>query len=346
MEALTSAPHGVYQVHINGRNVTADLTPFILSVTYTDYVEGEADTVDVRLEDTDGRFRGAWYPTKGDAVMLKFGFVGERLTDAGRFEIDEIELEGPPDVVVIKAIAAGVKTPHRTRQGRAYEEVTLAAIAQRVAKRLKLQLVGTIEPIAIRRVTQIHENDLTFLRRVAGEYGYAFNVKGSKMVFFKRAELRSAQAVLSIDRLDLTRYHLRDKIMGVVSETKVAYHDAKTKRLRHYRVQDTTRATSADHLKLNIRAESPAQAKVKAEAALEAANSEATVLEGDLYGQPRLLAGINFELTSMGILSGIYHTVMSRHTIERGGGYNTAFESKRVREANKAKAQAKPKENK
>lgn len=331
METLNRIAHPVFQVKMNGRNVTADLTPFILSVTYTDYVEGQADTVDLRLEDAEGRFRGAWYPTKGDTVELRFGFQGETLANAGSFEIDEIELDGPPDVVTIKAIAAGVTKPYRTHRGRAYEDTTLAAIAQRVAGRLKLQLVGAIEPIQIRRVTQIHENDLSFMRRVAAEYGYAFSVKGSKMVFFKRAELRRTQAALTITRQDLTRYRLRDKIMGIASEAKVAYHDAKTKRLKHHTVRDTSRATSDDKLNLNIRAESAEQARVKAEAALEEANSDGTVLEGDVYGLPALLAGVNFELLNMGMLSGTYHTEMSRHVIERGGGYNTSFEAKRVR---------------
>lgn len=339
METLNQVAHPAYLVWMNGRNVTADLTPYVLSVTYTDYVEGQADTVDLRLEDADGRFRGAWYPTKGDMLDLRFGFAGTALQNAGSFEIDEIELDGPPDVVTIKAIAAGVSKPYRTHRGHAYDDTTLAAIAQRVAGRLKLQLVGEIESVPIRRVTQIHENDLAFMRRVSAEYGYAFSVKGKQMVFFKRAELHARNVSLSIARADLTRYRLRDKIMGVVSEARVAYHDAKTKRLKHHTVRETARETSDDKIKLNIRAESSEQARLKAEAALEAANSEGTLLEGDLYGLPGLLAGVNFELSDMGALSGVYHTEMSRHTMDRGGGYGTSFEAKRVRDR-------KPKEKK
>lgn len=338
MEALNTSqvadnavPHPVFLVTIAGRNVTADLTPFVLSVSYTDFEEGQADTIDIRLEDVDGRFRGSWYPTKGDAVMLRLGFQGQPLLDAGRFEIDQIGLGGPPDIVTLSAIAAGVTTPYRTHQGRAYENTTLDAIARRVAQRLKLQLVGTIEPIQIRRATQIHENDLTFLRRLAGEYGYAFSVKGARMVFFKHAELWLQETILTLDRTELTRYHLKDKIMGVVGEAKVAYHDPKTKRTKHYTVRDTSRATSSDSLKLNSRAESAAQAQAKARAALDKANGEGTVLEGTVYGNPKLVAGINFGLSGMGVLGGGYHVVRSRHDIDRDGGYRTEFEAKRVK---------------
>jgi phage protein D len=328
--------HSTWEVIMNGRNVTADLTPYLLSVSYTDFVEGEADTLDIRLEDAEGKFRGSWYPIKGYTISLKFGYAGEPMRDCGAFEIDEIEGEGPPDVIVIRAIAAGVKHPYRTHQGKAYEATTLAAIAQRVARRLKLQLVGKIEPITIRRVTQIHENDLTFMRRLAGEYGYAFSIKGSKMVFYKRSELRNSQATLVLSRGDLTRYHVKDKIMGVVREAQVSYHDAKTKRLKHYKVQDTDRAgkesASEDRLKLNVRVESEEQAKAKAKAALEEANIDATQLELTLSGNPKLVAGINFYLEGMGKFGGTYHVVRSRHDMDRGGGYRTELEAKRVTE--------------
>lgn len=330
LDGLLPVVHPTFKVWMNGKDVTAVLTPFLLSVSYTDFVEGEADTLDIRLEDSDGRFRGAWYPTKGQTLRLEFGYEGQPLRKPDVFEIDEIEGEGPPDIVVIRAIAAGVKHTYRTHQGKAYDNTTLAAIAQQVARRLKLKLVGKIEPIQITRVTQIHENDLTFMHRLAGEYGYAFSIKGTKMVFFKRSELRQCKPILVIDRTDLTRYHIRDKIMGVAKNAQVSYHDPKTKRLKHYKVQDTTRATSDYEVKVNVRAESESQAKVKALAALEKANEDATQLELTLFGDPKLVAGINFELTGMGRFGGTYHVVKSRHDIERSGGYRTEIEAKRI----------------
>ena len=99
--------HPIFRIVMAGRNVTADLSPYLLSVSYTDFVEGEADTLDIRMEDAEGKFRGSWYPDKGDVVHFHFGYAGDDLQYAGAFEIDEIEGEGPPDVVVIRAIAAG-----------------------------------------------------------------------------------------------------------------------------------------------------------------------------------------------------------------------------------------------
>lgn len=339
MEALTGAAAPVaspaFTLVMNGRDVTADLSPYLVSVRYTDFVEGEADTLDVRLEDVAGKFRSAWYPVKGDTLALHYGYSGKALRSAGSFEIDEIEGEGPPDVVTIRAIAAGVKHPYRTHVGKAYDNTTLAAIAQRIARRLKLRLVGPVESIPIRRVTQIHENDLTFFRRLADEYGYAFSIKGQNLVCVKRSVLRAAPATITLAPGDCSSVRWRDKIMGVVTESTVSYHDAKTKRLQHYKVQDTERAksgeSSADQVKLNRRAESAGQARAQAQAALEAANIEATQMELTLFGDPRLVAGINFNLVGMGRLSGVYHIVRTRHDIERSRGYTTDVEAKRVK---------------
>ncbi|KAF0205489.1 MAG: bacteriophage regulatory [Gallionellaceae bacterium] len=331
MKNKEPVPHPVFKVVMNGKDVTAVLSPYLLSVKYTDFEEGEADTLDITVEDTDGKFRGPWYPVKGQTLEMEFGYDGQQLHKTGLFEIDDIVGQGPPDVVVIRGIAAGVKHQFRTRQGKAYDNTTLAAIAQQVARRLKLKLVGKVEPIQIARVTQINETDLTFLRRLSGEYGYAFSVKGAMMVFVKRTDLRNSKPILSIDRTDLANYHVRDKIMGVATSAQVSYHDPKTKLLKHYRVQDTRRATSGDVIKLNVRAESDAQAKAKANAALEKANEDATQLElTPTDGNPMLVAGINFDLTGLGKFGGTFHVIKSTHDIDRSGAYKTDVEAKRV----------------
>ncbi len=233
-------------------------------------------------------------------------------------------------MIVIRAISAGVKTPLRTPEAKAYDGLTLMQLAQRIARRRKLKLVGKIEHINLQRMTQIHEHDLAFLRRVADEYGYSFTVKGEKLVFFNRGKLYEAEAIFTLRRTDLTSYRMRDKIMGVPRSAVVSSHDPKTKKLNHYKVENTGRRTSADVIKLNYRAESEQQAKAKAQAALVKANSEATTLSLTLFGNPKAVAGISFRLEDMGKFGGLWHIVESRHEISRGSGYVTMIEAKRV----------------
>lgn len=316
------------------KDITADISPFLLELTYTDNLEGESDGLDVQLEDVDGRWIGAWYPGHGDALHAQVGFAGMPLLDCGTFEIDEIELHGPPDTVTIKALAAGVKRSVRTRNGRSYENTTLAGIAGDVAKRNKLEVSGTIEAVSIQRATQVFESDLGFLRRIADEYGHAFNVRGNKLVFFRTAKLREGKPVYIVTRQDcISSYRLRDKVHGVVGEAEATWFDPKAKARRVVAVKDKasgSNRTSGDKRRINVRAETDAQAKQKAQAQLDK-NDDQTGATLTLYGNPLLVAGVTLDLQTFGKFDGRYLVVKSVHRLSRSGGYVTEIDLKRVR---------------
>jgi len=322
-------------VQYENKDITANITPTLIEVNYTDFMEGESDSVELVLEDVERRWQNAWYPQHGDQVSVQIGYEDSPLLPCGEFEIDEVELDGPPDVVRIKALAAGVKRSVRTRNGRAYEDTTLADIAATIARRNKMQLTGKIEQIKIVRVTQVYETDLTFLKRVSEEYGYSFSVRGSKLCFFKRADLKEAKPTMLIDRTDVSSYRFRDKVHGVVASATVSYHDPHAKRTRKRKVKDAeakTNQRSADELKINVRAENDQQARLKADAALDRANEDQTGASLTLFGNVKLMAGVNVQLTGFGRMDGKYTITQSRHRFSRSSGYTTEIELKRVRD--------------
>jgi uncharacterized protein len=317
------------------KDITTAITPALIDLTYTDYMEGESDSIELALEDADRKWQDAWYPTHGDKINVQLGYADAPLLPCGDFEIDEIWLDGPPDTVRIKALSAGVTRSVRTRNGRAYDDVTLADIAATIAKRNKMTLVGTIDKIKIKRVTQVYETDLTFLKRVAEGYGYSFSVRGSKLVFFKRADLKAADTTLTIDRQDVSHYSFRDKVHGIYASATVTYHDPRAKVTRKRKVKDVVAAGnrhSVDDQKINVRAEDDAQARIKADAALDRANGDQTGASLTMPGMVKAMAGINVLLTNFGRMSGKYTITQSRHRVARGSGYTTEIELKRVRD--------------
>ncbi|QOK96821.1 phage protein D [Ralstonia pseudosolanacearum] len=342
---VAEVPDPVFALSYGQKNITSDITPYVIAVTYTDYLDGQSDELEVELEDADGRWIKDWYPGKGDTLTLKIGYNGTPLLPCGAFEIDEIEFAQPPSTVTIRALSTGVKKSVRTRVGRAYENTTLAAIAQRIAKRNKLTLTGKIRDIRIDRVTQYQERDVAFLARLAREFGYAFKIVGSKLVFTELADLREGDAVTTLKATDLISIRLRDKIKGVYAQAKGKYHDPKTKKLVVYGVkgdqvdevgQTTVSAkkrsgstASADTLKISTRG-SRAAVQAKTQAALDASNLQQTGGNIDLPGNPKLVAGTTFELADCGKLSGKYLVESARHRIGRGSGYTTELEIKRV----------------
>lgn len=343
--AVAKVPHPVFVLSYEQKNITSDITPYVRSVTYTDYLSGQSDELEVELEDADGRWVRHWYPGKGDTLSLKIGYEAAPLLPCGAFEIDEIEFAQPPATVSIRGLATGIKKSVRTRESRPFENTTLAAIAQRIAKRNKLTLTGKIRDIRIDRVTQYQERDVEFLTRLAREYGYAFKIVGRKLVFTELADLRDGGTVATLKATDLISIRMRDKIKDVYQEAKGKYHDPKTKKLVVYGVkgdqvtevgQTTTSAkkqsgqsTSSDTLKLSSRG-SKAAVQAKTQAALEAANLQQTAGDLTVPGNPKLVAGTTFELADCGKLSGKYLVESARHRLDRGGGYITELEVKRV----------------
>lgn len=318
-----------------GRDVTGDISPYLIELTYIDFMEGESDSVELVMEDFDHRWAGAWYPQFGDKIEVWIGYRDDKQLPCGAFEIDEIELSGPPDIMRVKALAAGVKRSVRTRNGRSYENTTLGNVAATIARRNKLKLAGKIETIAIRHVNQVYETDLVFLKRLAEEYGYSFAVRGGYLNFFKRSGIKADKPTLTITRQDVTRFRARDKVHGIAAVATVNYHDPRTKRTRKHKTADKTAKANArgvDEIKVIARAESEEQAKLKANAAIDRQNEDQTGMTLTMQGNVKLAAGNNVALTGFGHFDGKYTITQSRHHFSRRGGYGSEPELKRVRD--------------
>lgn len=207
-------------VTYNGKNITSDITRYLIDLSVSDVLSGESDEVSIQLEDSEGRWRGPWYPMKKDKITVSLGYDDE-LYDFGTFEVDEIEHSGPPDKIDLRAIAAGISKQMRTRKSQAHEGKTLKGIAQAVAESNGLELMGEIRDISIRRVTQNRETDLSFLKRMADMYGYVFTVRDNKLIFSSIYEVDASEVVNEIDREDLISYSIKDGSAGTKTKSTV-----------------------------------------------------------------------------------------------------------------------------
>ncbi|MBF0482008.1 MAG: hypothetical protein HQK81_06100 [Desulfovibrionaceae bacterium] len=86
----------------------------------------------------------------------------------------------------------------------------------------------------------------------------------------------------------------------------------------------------ADEVKLTDRAENPADAKLKAKAGLEDANSARFEGNITLEGNPLLVGGNTVKITGLGKLDGDYLIESSKHSIIKDHGYTTDIEVRRA----------------
>jgi phage protein D len=315
----------VYQ----GTDITGDIAPEVVSVTYTDHEHGKSDEIEVTIEDRTGKWKDTWYPTKGDTIDLWVGYRLGPVMPCGTFRLDEPEFSGPPDQVSLRGLAASITDDLRTKKSRAYEAQTLGGIAGTIAGEHGLSVVGDIVDVTFQRVTQDNETDLAFLKRLAEDYGHSFTVRGGQLIFAQTDALRSAGPVIALGRGDLMSYSLRDKTRETYKACEVSYQDPVTKELITHTVH-AEGVESGDTLKRQIRVENAAHAATRARAMLDEQNRSELAGSLKVSGEPLLVAGVNVALTGLGRLSGTYHVVRSTHTVARSGGYTTAVEVERV----------------
>lgn len=328
METI-AVPHPKFVLEYEGRDITTDISPFILQITYSDVLQGETDSLEINLEDRDHRWKNGWFPQKGDTLRLLIGYDGQKLTSCGSFQVDEVELNGPPDTISLRAMAAGVKEALRTDNTVAYENKSFEEIAKEIAKKHGYKLTGKVSTAKrkrrAKRVTQRKETDLAFLKRLGEAEGVIFTVKDGQLVWHDQDELDAAGSVIVIDRSDMTRFTFRAKTSQVYKACQVSYHDPNTKQL----ITHTYKAdgvTTGDTLKLNTRCESKDDAIIKAAAALRNQNGKQVEGSITLSGNPRLVAGSNVDVTGLGVLDGTYQVVKARQSLERGRGYATELD--------------------
>jgi Bacteriophage probable baseplate hub protein len=334
MAAASAYPVRVPQwvLSYQGVNITADVSRMVLRISYCDYLGGLSGELDVAIEDHGKRWQGAWFPALGDRVNLAVGYQGEALLPCGDFQVDQLELGGPPDVFCLRCLAAFITPAMRTRNTAGYENQTLGQIARAIAGKYGFSVVSAPDAAELRfaRVTQADETDLGFLKRLAREHDYDFTVRGTTLVFYARRALEQAPAVATVARSDTERFAFSNRSHRIYRAAEVAYQDARGKQLIAHTAQASPVPSTGDTLKLDVRSENGQQAAFRAEAALHARNRKLVQARLVLPGSAALAAGVNVALCGFGGFDGTYLIDAARHRLDHARGYTTELEARRV----------------
>lgn len=338
---MAIAPKTDFSVSYNNKNITADISKYLLSLSYSDKTEGESDEVSIELEDVDNLWQNNWYPEKGANLTVTLGGL-----NCGTFEIDEIEITGLPSTVTIRGMATGITNSLRTRKSDAHENKTLKQIAEKVAAKNNLTVEGDIPDITIGRVTQNKETDVAFLKRISERYGVIFSVRGTAITFTSVYTLQDRNASFIIDKTELSQYSIKDKADGMAKAAKVKSKNAKKNskvevnlEYEDYKKDNPGYTAPATESGNDAVAYPYAENKQQGEAIAKAVMhlSATNQQEGNMSMQfnPLACAGNNFTLTGLGRLSGKYHIVSSSHKIDRSGAVSE-IEVKRLQTPTKA----------
>jgi phage protein D len=318
----------------SGVNITSDVSEMVLAIRYIDRLDGASGELELELEDSTKLWQGAWYPGIGDIVSLQIGYSGESLLDCGEFQIDELELDGPPDVMRLRCLASYITTAMRTANTVAYENMGIVEIAGQIAAKYGLTLVTASSEsesdVMFARVTQRRQMDLEFLKRLAREHNFDFTVCAGQLIFYERPSLESVAAATVITRSDIIRFSFRNRARRIYDAAEFSYFDPDTKELITQSVPADVPSPTGDTLKIVARCENAGQAQVKAEAALHLHNMVFVDASIEGPGNAVLVAGNNVQLTGWGSLDGKYLIETAKHHLSRATGYSTSIAARRV----------------
>jgi len=275
-----------YRVYYNDKNITNDISRYLIELRYTDKITGESDELDITVDNVDGKWSDAWYPEKGANLRIDIGYDETNCIKSLSFKLDEIRLSFGPedgDIVTIKGMGAGVGNTLKTKKSYAHENKTLSEIVNTIAGKYGYTVVGPVGNITIGRVTQKREKDITFLQRLADEYGYIFNIKGTKLIFTPIKSLEEVPRVLTLDKTDCSSIEVTDKSFEVYNKATVKSHNPNTNKVvsSSYTVTQQPNADQiyfpellkGDAKEIRTKTENQQQAIAKAEASLRKNNS-------------------------------------------------------------------------
>jgi phage protein D len=209
-------PRPIYRVTLGDRDLTDMLAPRLVQLTLTECRGDEADTLDITLDDSDGRLA---IPSRGAVLTVSFGWEETGLVPKGKFTVDEVEHSGAPDVLTMRARSASMTKNMGERQEKSWHKTSVGGIVKTIADKHKLLAVvdATLRKISIPHIDQTHESDMAFLTRLAKRYDAVMTVKENRLLFLPIGAGVTASGqplpVVTIERStgDQHRYHVAER---------------------------------------------------------------------------------------------------------------------------------------
>lgn len=322
-----------------GTDISEDIAPMLVSLSCTDNASGKADDLEVTLENREGLWHGDWFPDQGAELVAtieceNFLQPGETLTyPCGTYTIDEIQASYPPSRAVLRAVSSDIKEAlRREHKTKAWENITLQAIAGDIADSHSLELLYDAPDVEYTRKDQRKESDLTFLARLTEEAGFRLKVAERQIIIYSGQEYDSKDPAMEYTEQDIASWEFRAEAHEVFSACRVSYWDPGEKIILEHTFRPRDVPESGQTLVVNERVESRAQAEKLAMAKLREANQAEVTGTVKRLGDPRVFAGNTLSLSGLGVFSGKYFIEQARHKYTKADGYSTEVSLRRTLE--------------
>lgn len=279
---------------------------------------------------------------KISVVFIRENWTGggkDKVLDCGQFELDNVDVSGPPNVVTIKATALPYSAQIRqTKRSKAWESYLLSGIADEMASAngMTCMYLSNSDPI-YRRVEQYRQSDIAFLSALCKEAGISLKATNNLLVLFDQADYEEKSPAREIVRGDgsYIKYRLTAGTAGTqYASCRVSYTDPGTGNCIEATVKvEDYDETSKNNQQLEITAKvaSVAEAKTRAEKYLRLYNKYAKTAVFTMPGNPDIVAGVTVTLSGWGEWNGTYLVEQAIHAVG-SSGYTTQIKLRKTLE--------------
>lgn len=338
MSSENLARRGAVEITFDGADVTKNIRPYFLGLTYTDCEEGEADDLQLRLQDRDGLWRESWLsamldgaaksrPMKIRAAIVRQNWAGTGLDqrlDCGSFELDAADLSLPPSELLVKATALPFSGRIRqTRKTRAWENYRLSGMVREMAEAagLKCMYEAQTDP-KYDRQEQRKQSDIDFLSRLCRDAGLSLKSTDGMLVVFDQSAYEKKPPVKIIRR---GGGYLSARLSAGTAERK--YDSCRVRYLAAgqciegvaYAENYDPEAKNNQQLEVTARVGSQGEAQALAANRLRMHNKFSKTAVFTFPGDPVLLAGNPVQLEGWGVFDGKYMISQAEHTVDSKG---------------------------
>ena len=132
MGSYSTPDSSTFRIVADGADITVLLNDRLLLLRTTDKSGMESDDFELRI---DYRDSSVSLPSRGATIEIFLGYTGAVPSRQGRYTVDEVELSGSPDTLVIRGKASDMRGSGKTTRSGSWENVSLASIVTDVAAR-------------------------------------------------------------------------------------------------------------------------------------------------------------------------------------------------------------------
>ncbi|OAX58894.1 phage late control D family protein [Xanthomonas translucens] len=177
-----SYPIPQWRVVLDGTDLTERIAPRLLDLTLTECRGGEADQLDLRIHDNDGKMA---LTKRGVRLAVALGWKATGLVDKGTFIVDEVEYSGSPDIITVRARSADLTADMRTRRERSWHNTTLGAVLNMLAGEhgLTPRVAEVLARTKLPHLDQANESDMNLLTNLGQRFNAVATVKAGALVF-------------------------------------------------------------------------------------------------------------------------------------------------------------------